>query len=158
MTTTGYQIQSINEKDIPIWLALARESETIVKELIPDVNIFYEGFDAYMLAKIQQREAFMALRPDTGCVGIVAFSRRHNRITYLGVSEGYSYLEVGSHLLEFALQQLDVSKEITSTVLKGSHPRLSEERQLYECYSFHAGEDTIEAGVLAMVMKRSSTA
>jgi hypothetical protein len=149
-----YQIQPMIESEIPIWWSLAQESEHIVKELIPDVRTFYEGFDTYMQAKIRQHEAFMAWKPGAGYTGIVAFSRRHNRITFLGVFDGYAYLEAGSPLLEFALQQLDRNKEITSTVIKGNHPRLAEERQLYEWYDFRAGEDTIEAGVPAVVMKR----
>jgi hypothetical protein len=149
-----YQIQRITEDEIPIWWSLAQESEPFVKELIPDVHTFFEGFDTYMQAKIRQHEAFMALKPGAGCTGIVAFSRRYNRITFLGVFDGYAYLEAGSPLLEFALQQLDGNKEITSTILKGSHHRFVEERQLYERYGFRAGEETIEAGVPAVVMKR----
>jgi hypothetical protein len=150
----GFTIRAVTEEDIPIWLKLAQESETIVKELIPEVSVFYEGFDAYMQAKIRQQEAFMAWEPDAGCVGIVAFSRRHNGITFLGVFERHTYQYAGDPLLAFALSRLDGSQEITSTVLKGSHPRLAEEMQLYERCGFWAGEDTIEAGAPAVVMKK----
>ena len=147
-------IRAVTENDIAIWFALAKESEAIIKDLIQDTSVFYEGFDTYMQAKIRQQEAFMAWEPGAGCMGIIAFSRRHNRITFLGVFEGNTYREAGAPLMEFALRQLDGSKEITSTVLKGSHPRLVEERQFYEHYGFQASGDTMEAGVPAIVMKR----
>ncbi|MBZ9687351.1 hypothetical protein G9F72_013545 [Clostridium estertheticum] len=44
------------------------------KKLVPNIDIFYEGFDIYMNAKIKQNEAFRAVNGDSKqCMGIAAF-------------------------------------------------------------------------------------
>jgi len=39
-------------KDKHVWMSLAHEEDKIVKDLITDLSIFYEGFEKYMEAKI----------------------------------------------------------------------------------------------------------
>jgi ribosomal protein S18 acetylase RimI-like enzyme len=148
-------IRAVTPDHIPVWVALGHESDPIVRDLIPDITRFYDGFDQYMEAKIRQGEAFMVVdaRTDT-CLGIIAFSRTHNRITFLSVFERYPFDEIGSLLLEFAIDQLDTAKAISSTVLDGRHARLHAEQRLYEHYGFTPWGHTVEAGVPAIVMAR----
>jgi len=146
--------------DWQTWLELAHESDELIGKLIPDISTFYDGFDDYMKAKIRQNEAFMAVDRLSGrCLGIVAFSKSHNRITFLGVSKNNDFHIIGSKLLEVALNQLNNTKEISVTVLKSDFEPITKERTLYERFSFTEYDNTIlEAGVPACLMKRPPVA
>lgn len=150
------QIRALAPSDTTVWLTLAHEtSDDVLAELSAEPAIFYAGFHQYMEAKIRQGEAFMAADSDTGrCMGIVAFSRKHNRITFLGVSDQSDVAQVGSLLVSFAIGQLDRSRPIHSTVLKSRHKRIAAEMHVYEAHGFEPCGDTVEAGVSATLMER----
>ena len=149
-------IRAITTDDIPVWLALAHESDDIVSELIPDISTFYDGFDDYMQAKIRQNEAFMAVDSESErCLGIVAFSKTNNRITYLGVTENADFQHVGPELLELAINQLDNNKDISVNVLKSDSGEILKEYNLYENFGFlEVNDSVIEAGVPARLMTK----
>jgi predicted GNAT family N-acyltransferase len=153
-------IRAVTMDDRQAWLALAHESDEIIGKLIPDIATFYEGFDDYMDAKIRQNEAFMAEdRISKRCQGIVGFSKKNNRITYLGVSNNNAFQKIGSKLMAVALNQLDNSREISVNVLKSDADPIKKERNLYESLGFTEYDNTIfEAGVPACMMKRPETA
>lgn len=148
-------IQKLTLDNRQIWLALAHESDKIVKMLIENIDIFYDGFDSYMNTKIEKNEAYMAIDDNLKqCMGIVAFSKTYNRITFLGVFELFDFISVGSKLIDFALKQLDFSKPISANVLKGGIEPLLKERQLYETFGFVEYDNSIfEAGVPACMMR-----
>ena len=147
-------------EDRQAWLILAHESDEIVSRLIPDIATFFGGFYDYMDAKIRQNEAFMAEdRISKRCQGIVGFSKKHNRITFLGVAKNRDFQKIGSKLIVFALNQLDNSREISVNVLKSDSEPIKQERKLYESLGFTEHDNTIfEAGVPACMMKRPPTA
>jgi len=149
-------IRAMTTDDIPAWLVLAYESDEVVGELIPDIDTFYEGFDDYMASKIKQHEAFMAADRISGkCLGIVAFSKKNSRITYLGVTKDADFPSVGGKLMEIALNQLDNTKEITADILKSNEESIKQERALYERFSFVEADGEIkENGLPALQMKR----
>lgn len=153
-------IRAVTKNDIQTWLALAHESDEIVDKLIPDIAIFYEGFDDYMTAKIRQNEAFMAEdRMLKHCLGIVGFSQKNNRITFLQVAKDSDFKKIGSKLIEIALNQLDKTKEISVNVLKSDAEPIKQEHKLYISLGFIEYDNTIfEAGVPACLMKRPPTA
>ena len=148
-------IRKLSFEDCEIWISLARESDRTVIKLITNVDSFYEGFDLYMKAKIQKNEAYMAVNDNyIQCMGIVAFSRTYNRITFIGVFESFDFISVGTRLVDFALKQLDCLKPISANVLKGNFLPLLEERQLYESFGFVEYDNSIlEAGVPACMLK-----
>lgn len=148
-------IQKLSFDDCEIWLKLAHEADKMVKDLIQDINIFYEGFDIYMNSKIQKNEAYMAINDNSKkCMGIVAFSRTYNRITFLGVFETFDFVAVGSKLIEFALKELDCSKHITANVLKGDVEPFQKGKHLYETFGFIEYDNSIfEAGVPACMLR-----
>lgn len=150
-------IRALMEKDIPVWLALAHEGDEAVSGMSADIAVFYEGFDDFMARKIKQHEAFMAVDQVTGkCRGIVAFSKNHNRVTFLGITKDTDFQEVGGKLMEFTLNQLDNTKEITVNVMKSDAEPINQERVLYERFSFVESDATIiEDGVPATQMKRA---
>lgn len=151
-------IRALTQNDIPAWLALAHEGDEMVRGILPDIATFYEGFDEYIESKIKQHEAFMATDRMSGkCLGIVAFSQKHNRITFLGVAQDIDFQKTGRKLMEVALNQLDKTKEITVDVLKSEADIFKKERNLYELFGFTASGKTVsEAGVPARQMKRAA--
>jgi len=149
-------IRAVTIDDTQTWLNLSHEWDEIVSNLISDISVFYEGFDDYMTDKIRQNEAFMATDKISGqCLGIVAFSRRTNRITFLGISRNADYQVIGLELIEVALNQLDSTREISASVFKSDLAPVKQERSLYESCGFIEYDNTIlEAGIPACVMKK----
>jgi predicted GNAT family N-acyltransferase len=150
-------IKALTKEDLPAWLALAHESDDIVARMIPDLVVFYADFNEYMARKIEQQEAFMAVDVLTNkCLGIIAFSKNHNRITFLGVTRTASFSTISTKLMEYALKQLDNTREITINILKSNAGIFKQERALYERLGFIKSNDTImENGIPACVMKKN---
>ena len=78
-------ITEVTQENIPQWLELAAEVEPLFQGSMVKNQKFHE----YMNAKIEKREAFMALdrEHDQALMGIIGFSRTHNRITWFSVFE-----------------------------------------------------------------------
>jgi len=149
-------LRAVTLGDTQAWLDLSHEWDDIVAQLISDTSVFYEGFDDYMSSKINQNEAFIAVdRPSGYCLGIVAFSKKNNRISYFGVAKKADFQLVGSKILEIALNKLDVAKEITATVFKSDLAPVRLERGLYESHGFTEHDTVLEAGIPACLMKKS---
>ena len=147
----------VTRNDIPVWLALAHESDPVIGELIPDTAVFYKGFGEYMTARIKKNEAFMVLDSTSEqCVGIAAYSRKNNRITFLGVSGEADFKAVGGRMLETVLSKLDNGKEITANVTKSDDKLIQREYDLYKDYGFIEDKaEVIEAGIPVRLMKKS---
>jgi hypothetical protein len=150
-------IRTLTERDIPVWLALAHESDDVVLGLKRNLTVFYEGFDEYMERKIMQEEAFKAVDEESGkCLGIVAFSSNHNRISFIGVSKAVDFHEVGSRLMEFAFSRLDNAREITAKIIKSDARMIEQERALYERFNFKESDVKLEEnGVPVIQMKKN---
>ena len=146
-------IRQMSEADIPAWLSLSHEYDGIVRELGEDLTHWYGGnetdpsFDAYMRAKLAQREAWMACGVHGKYVGVVAFSRRNNRITFFGVATRATYETVADLLLRTALDALDGTRDISITVLKSSHSSVQRERTFLLGHGFAPVGDVLENGV-----------
>jgi len=128
-----YVMKPLLTEDIPLWLALAHEYDPYIQPLIADLSVFYHGFDTYMLTKIHHHEAFMAVERTSPeqCGGIIAFSQTHNRITFFGVFRQYNVEDVGEFLLQYALSQLDLSKDVTVNTLKSDADVFRQEKRLF---------------------------
>jgi len=153
-------IRAVTTKDRQAWIALAHEADEIIGKMIPDIATFYEGFDDYMDAKIKQNEAFLAEdRMSKRCLGIVGFSQKNNRITFLQTAKNSNFQKIGARLMEVALNQLDKTREISVNVIKSDAEPIKQERKLYRSLGFIEDDKTIfEAGVPACLMKRPATA
>lgn len=148
-------IRAVTLDDTQTWLNLSHEWDDIVSQLIPDISMFYEGFDDYMVTKINQNEAFIAIHRLSGrCLGIVAFSKDNNRISYLGVSKNVDFQLIGSKLMEVAINQLDMTREISANVFKSDLAPVKQERTLYESYGFTERGTVLEVGIPACMMKK----
>ena len=145
----------MSKDDIPTWLALAHEGDDIISALIPDTAVFYRGFDDYIKMKIKNNESFMVVDSISDkCLGIAAYSRKNNRITFLGVFREADLEETGGKLLETLLNKFDTNREITANVIKSDNEMIQRERRLYESFGFVKDAEIIEDGVPAFRMKR----
>ncbi len=149
-------LRAVMPDDIPAWLEVAHQADEIVGKLTPDISVFYDGFDDYMNAKIKQREAFVAVDTATGkCLGIVAFSKNNNRITFLAVDKDADFQSVAHNMLQVTLKHMDNMKEITVNVLISDSEVIDQERKLYEEFGFVTTDKSVlEAGIPATVMKK----
>ena len=128
-------------EDIPAWLALSREYDECISELTGDMALWYDGFDVYMDRKIAQREALIAAGRET-CLGLTAFSRMYNRITFFGLSHAADE-RAAEALMAAALRELDPSRAVTVNTPKGSSPKLQNEKRFLESQGFALYDDTV---------------
>ena len=147
------KIRLMEYADIPKWVALSREFDHYVLELVPDLSEWYNGneaevsFEAYMNAKIAKQEAFMAVDTQEDCSGVIAFSRNSNNITFFGVSHRADMQTAGHALLTYALAQLDSSKPVSANIMASAAPHIQAWRELYLVCGFLKSHDSTECGV-----------
>lgn len=154
------EIRFVTERDMPLWMALSAEYDGYVSAAGADLSRWYAGeegspaFMGYMRAKIAQREAVMAAGGGDGCLGVVAFSRRNNRITFFAVSHGADFFGVAGALLDFALDALDQARDIYINEIVGAAQWLGLHRRLYRARGFVFYCDAMENGVPVRTLVR----
>lgn len=147
------KIKTVTQEDIAIWMALSHEYDDYVREFVFDLTEWYEGnesdlaFTDYMNAKIEKNEAFMATDNNEKCLGIVAFSRTYNRITFFGISHSQDYNLVGEILISYVLNLLNTKSEIAINIIKSTSQHIEEERKLIEKHGFIYISSELENGV-----------
>ncbi|MGE5579290.1 MAG: GNAT family N-acetyltransferase [Bacillota bacterium] len=127
-------IRWATEEDRPSWIALAEEVALLFgsKDMPRDPE-----FTRYMNSKISKHEALIAVRRMTReCMGIISFSRAHNRISWFAVSEAHRGKGVGTKLLRCAMNQLDPRKEITAVTFLEGDPDGGPARGIYHKFGF----------------------
>ncbi len=151
------EIREVTLADIPKWISLSKEYDKYVLELVPDLTEWYEGgatslaFDDYMKAKIVQREAFLIederenlFSHDKKRVGIIAISKKNNRITFFGISHHSDFNKEGVLLVNHALSLLDVNSDISTNILKSKAERIQEEYNFFVVSGFSYSYDDQE--------------
>lgn len=89
-------IKALNSDYIPQWLELAKEMESIFQAPMAKDKNFLD----FIRSKIKKKEVFMALdrmNPDN-IMGIIAFSKSKNCISWFGVFEKYRRRGIGTRL------------------------------------------------------------
>lgn len=139
-------------EDIPAWKILAEE----VADLFDSPDMPNDpGFSQFMLNKIAQYEALVAIdRMSSQSLGFIGFSRTHNRISWLAVSDASRQQGAGSALLRCAILQMDSANDITVCTFASHDPKGKPARELYNRFGFietdHAHLD--EQGYLRSLM------
>ena len=146
-------IRLVNTADLPQWMALSREYDCYVRELVADLTEWYDGnetspaFGDYMNSKIKKQEALMAVDTSNGCLGIIAISIKNNRITFFAVSHKSDFQSIGSALMKTALEKLDDSKPISINEIVSTSPQIQMFRDLFCDFGFVYSCDSTENGV-----------
>ena len=147
-------VKCMEPQDILQWRLLSKSYDKYTRQLIDDLSVFYDGFEDYMASKVAKREAYMVCL-NSLCRGVIAFSKKHNRITFFAVDDEADFQVIGDLLLETALEQLSPVSDITMNVLDSSQEIFRKEEALLSEKGFvHNGEMTIEEGVAAKVYRK----
>jgi hypothetical protein len=154
------EIKTICLSDIPAWIALSKEYDKYVKEIVPDLIEWYEGnetslsYEKYMQAKISKNEAFMATDESGACCGIIAISRNNNNITFFGISHKSDFYQIGNLLLDHALPMLNTKAIIKTNIIKSNAGQIQKQHTLLSKYGFVFSHDDLENGVPVSCMER----
>ena len=126
-------ILPLSEDKMPQLIVLARELEPLFEGAMADNPEFLD----YFRRKISQKEALAAIDRVSGALmGVIAFSRVHNRISWLGVFPQWQNQGVGTCLLHSALNQLDPTQGIWVTTFRDDNTQGLPARSLYQKFGF----------------------
>ncbi|KKW25298.1 MAG: hypothetical protein A2Y37_05165 [Spirochaetes bacterium GWB1_60_80] len=122
-------------EDLPQWYALASEVSPVFRRPA-DMGSDAE-FTSYAMSKVGKYEALVALDyRSRGALGFIGFSRTHNRISWLAVSESHRRRGVGQQLLKTALRQLEHGRPVTVETFPSGYQPGAPARALYLKFGF----------------------
>lgn len=128
-------IRWATERDLSAWYMLATEVSAVFRH--PADMAADPEFISYAQSKIGKYEALTAVDfVSSANLGFIGFSRTHNRITWLGVSERYRCRGVGSRLLKTALRQLSHAKPVTVETYPDNYGPGAPAKNLYRKFGF----------------------
>lgn len=134
-------IRWATKNDIQVWTDLANDVALIFGNPTMAND---KDFIEYMNSKLSKFEALIAVdRMSGSCLGIIGFSRTHNRITWFGVFEKYRGRGIGTKLLLTALRHLDSKKEVTVETFRDGYPAGLPARSVYCKVGFVDIDNTI---------------
>ena len=135
-------IRWATESDLSAWYSIATELSKVMRHPA-DMGTDPE-FMSYAKSKAGKYEALTAVDYMSGNnIGFIGFSRTHNRITWLGVSEKYRGKEAGGRLLKTALRQLDHNKPITVETYNEEYKPGVPAKNLYRKFGFAETESDL---------------
>ena len=147
------KIKNVCLSDVPAWVSLSKEYDKHILEIVPDLTEWYHNdetalsFDSYMKAKINKKEAFMAANKENNCCGIVAISKKNNKITFFAISHKCDFIKAGEFLLAHALSKLNKNLQITTNIIKSDAEQIQKQYILFNRHGFAFSFDTLENGV-----------
>jgi diadenosine tetraphosphate (Ap4A) HIT family hydrolase len=129
-------------EDLSVWKELSKEYDLHIAEIATNFSKWYEGFDEFMLCKIEQYDAVLAMdRMTDSCNGAIAFSRINNRITFFAISPKANHVMTAEKLLKVALRQLNSNQEISINLPNGKTGCLADDRRFFEKNGFRFVKD-----------------
>jgi len=131
-------IRLITEEDIPKWKKLSFEHDCYIKEFNSDFTGWYtkneqsQTYNKYIESKVRQKEVYMAVDISDNCLGVIAFSKKRNYITFFGISENANVKIIGNKLLFQAIKLLDNNKNIGTKLICSNSDWIKQYRDLLE--------------------------
>ena len=128
------------EQDIESWMELVRS----VRWSFPGLET-QEALDEHrntVLEFMSQNRA-ICVKSGNRIIGVLLFSRKHNMICCLAVSDEYRRQGIGCKLLAYALEKLDRTKPITVSTFREEDDKGAAPRALYKKFGF-VPEELIE--------------
>lgn len=128
------------EQDIESWIELVRS----VRWSFPGLET-QEALDEHrntVLEFMSQNRA-ICVKSGNRIIGVLLFSRKHNMICCLAVSDEYRRQGIGCKLLAYALEKLDRTKPITVSTFREEDDKGAAPRALYKKFGF-VPEELIE--------------
>ena len=128
------------EQDIESWMELVRS----VRWSFPGLET-QGALDEHrntVLEFMSQNRA-ICVKSGNRIIGVLLFSRKHNMICCLAVSDEYRRQGIGCKLLAYALEKLDRTKPITVSTFREEDDKGAAPRVLYKKFGF-VPEELIE--------------
>lgn len=153
-------IRWVTLEDIPKWLELSQQYDKYVLEAGYDLDAWYDygNFNDYMIRKIENFNAIIAEdRMTKKCLGVLAFSKTHNRVTFFAVSHDTDFNEVAQKLYIVAFRQLDSSKDISVKMLKCNNGIYASIKKFYIDNGFTLESETVENNIDLIKFRRPAT-
>lgn len=125
------------QQDIDLWMALVEEVRWNFPGLETQEKL--NEHRATVLKFIDKRQA-ICVKEGNVIAGVMLFSRGHNMICCFAVSPEYRCCGVASMLMDEALNNLDMTKEISVSTFRADDEKGTAPRALYEKYGFVADE------------------
>lgn len=147
----------VTTEDIPAWIQLAGT----VAELFNSPNMAMDkSFHDYMDSKIEKFEALAAIdRMSNRFLGVIGFSRTHNKISWFAVQPDLRGKGIGKLLLGTALRHLDNTKDATVVTFTADNTEGQAARAVYKKAGFvDMGAFTDENGNKRCTMRLSPIA
>ncbi|MBR3927777.1 MAG: GNAT family N-acetyltransferase [Clostridia bacterium] len=130
-------------EDIDNWMRLV----TRVRRNFPGLETDSGLLDyRSMVLKFMGKRQAICVKADNEIVGVMLFSRGHNMICCLAVSQDYRRRGAASALMDEALKNLDRTREISVSTFRAEDEKGRAPRALYEKYGFIPSELIMEMG------------
>ncbi len=142
------KIQTAKKEDFENWLTLAKEVEHVFGPMAEEIS-----FHNALKRLIDSKEAF-CIKLDNELCGGIAISKDNNEIIWFAISEKHRGNGYGKLLLQYALKQLDIKRDITVQTFAENISEGVAARHLYNSFGFAdytAGKKT-PAGIPTMIM------
>ena len=124
------KVQIARIEDYEDWLKLAKEVEPLFGPMSEEIS-----FQTALTDLIAQKQAF-CIKQDSEFCGAIAVSKNDNEILWFAVSQKQKGKGYGKLLLQYAINKLDASKDITvQTFAKGINVG-EPARKLYQSFGF----------------------
>ena len=144
-------VEIASREIISQWLELAKEVEPIFQANMADDP----EFNAFMERKLAQLEVLSVRNKNSNLMGVITISRNKNSISWFAVFQMYRGIGVGSKLLEYAINELDSSKEIEVITFREDYVEGIPARIVYQKFGFVDYDLSIEMnGFPRSLMKR----
>ena len=127
-------VTTITLEYLPEWLKLAKKMGSVFQSPMAEDKKFRE----FISKRMERHEAIMAIDRGGGnpLMGVIAFSRSSNSISWFAVYPESQNRGVGSVLLACALNQLDKKKDISVITFREGETRGISARHIYCNYGF----------------------
>lgn len=145
-------IRFVEEKDIGLWIELAKEVEVLFGPMVKEETFIQALFNC-----IYEKEAICIENDTKQIVGFAAISREKNEIEWLAVKKAHRGKGYGKKLLERVLNELNDEKAIYVETFSSDIKAGEDARKLYLKFGFkdykEAGKNP--AGIDTVIMVRS---
>lgn len=124
------EVQIARIEDFEDWIRLAKEVEPIFGPMSEEIS-FHSALKEFIFAE----QAF-CIKNDSEFFGAIVISKQENDILWFAVSQKHKGKGYGKLLLQYAINKLDSSKDITVQTFAKDIDEGVPARKLYESFGF----------------------
>jgi len=152
------KVKYSNLSDFNELIALSREVESLFGPMADEVT-FQEALRNAILEKNVYCIRPSSNNEDHNLIGAIIISREQNEIAWFAVSDKYKKQGYGKQLLKFAIDQLNIDKNIFVQTFDESIPEGKAARKLYSAFGFIDYKDggLNPAGIPTVIMRLGSS-